>query len=129
MMLERVLELLEIEHKCMLRGAHNECDRDCANCELVQDDKELDEMYTTVIKIVKQRIKQSVVRYICERSFDVVDTHTRKSVTILVGSMWRLVMRPDCCVLKNPDYDDIYISNQTLAKCFKRVLITDEAIR
>lgn len=52
---ERMVELLKIEHECMLRGAHNECDRDCANCELVQDDGELHEMYTSVIDIIEKK--------------------------------------------------------------------------
>ena len=52
---ERMIELLEIEHECMLRGAHNDCDRNCADCELVQDDDELHEMYTNVIALMKER--------------------------------------------------------------------------
>lgn len=52
---ERMIELIEIEHECMRRGAHSECDRDCANCELVQDDRDLDEMYTGVIAILKNQ--------------------------------------------------------------------------
>ena len=51
---QRIIELLEIEHECMLRGAHNDCDRDCANCNLVQDDGELHEMYTNVIAMLKK---------------------------------------------------------------------------
>lgn len=50
---QRIIELLEIEHECMLRGANNKCDRNCAECELVQDDKELHEMYTRVIATLK----------------------------------------------------------------------------
>jgi len=52
---ERMIELLKIEHECMRRGAHNECDRDCAKCELVQDDRELDEMYTGVVALLKEQ--------------------------------------------------------------------------
>ena len=55
---ERMIELLEIEHECMRRGAHSECDRDCAKCEIVQDDKELDEMYTGVIALLKEQEEQ-----------------------------------------------------------------------
>ena len=52
---QRMLELLEIEHECMLRGAHDDCDRNCADCELVQDDGELHEMYTDVIALLKEQ--------------------------------------------------------------------------
>ncbi len=52
---ERMIELLKIEHECMRRGAHNECDRDCAKCELVQDDRELDEMYTGVVVLLDEK--------------------------------------------------------------------------
>ena len=55
MTIQRMLELLEIEHECMLRGAHDDCDRNCADCELVQDDSELHEMYTDVISLLKEQ--------------------------------------------------------------------------
>ena len=52
---DRMIELLEIEHECMLRGSHDDCDRNCADCELVQDDDELHEMYTNVIALLKEQ--------------------------------------------------------------------------
>ena len=55
MTIQRMLELLEIEHECMLRGAHDDCGRNCADCELVQDDYELHEMYTDVIALLKEQ--------------------------------------------------------------------------
>lgn len=55
MTLDRMVELLEIEHECMLRGSHDDCDRKCEDCELVQDDYDLHEMYTDVIAIVKDQ--------------------------------------------------------------------------
>lgn len=55
MTIQRMIELLEIEHKCMLRGAHNDCDRNCVDCELVQDDGDLHEMYTNVICLMKKQ--------------------------------------------------------------------------
>lgn len=45
---QRILELLKIERECVARG--NTCGRTCATCELVQDDKELLEMYDTLIR-------------------------------------------------------------------------------
>lgn len=61
MTIQRMLELLEIEHECMLRGAHDDCDRNCADCELVQDDYELHEMYTDVISMLKKQEAKQVV--------------------------------------------------------------------
>ena len=55
MTIERMIELLEIEHECMLRGAHDDCDRKCADCELVQEDDELHEMYTNVVWLLKEQ--------------------------------------------------------------------------
>lgn len=55
MTIQRMIELLEIEHECMLRGAHDDCDRNCADCELVQDDGDLHEMYTDVIALLKEQ--------------------------------------------------------------------------
>lgn len=48
MTIERSIELLKIERECVKRA--NTCGRDCANCKLVQDDKELITMYNFVIK-------------------------------------------------------------------------------
>ena len=55
MTVARMIELLEIEHECMLNGAHDDCDRNCAECNLVQDDEELHEMYTNVIAMLKEQ--------------------------------------------------------------------------
>jgi len=62
MTIQRMIELLGIEHECMLRGAHNDCDRDCANCELVQDDGDLHEMYTDVIALLKEQEAVQVIQ-------------------------------------------------------------------
>ena len=59
---ERMIELLEIEHECMLRGSHDDCDRNCADCELVQDDGDLHEMYTNVIALLKEQEAVKPVR-------------------------------------------------------------------
>ena len=61
MPIEKMIELLNIEHLCMLRGAANGCDRQCAACDLVQDSIELDEMYTGVIALIRKNIPQKVV--------------------------------------------------------------------
>ena len=55
MTIERMIELLEAEHECMLRQTHDGCDHVCADCDLVQDDQELHEMYTDVIALLKMR--------------------------------------------------------------------------
>ena len=44
---QRILELLIAERECIARSDY--CGRDCASCELVQDEKELLEMYDTLI--------------------------------------------------------------------------------
>ena len=50
---DRMIELLEVEHECMLRASHGDCERKCDKCELCQDDEELHEMYTKVIDLLK----------------------------------------------------------------------------
>lgn len=52
MELTRAIELLEIERECATR----DCDRDCANCELVQDRDELVTMYNTVIAQIRRDV-------------------------------------------------------------------------
>ena len=60
---QRMIELLEIEHECMLRKSHDVCDGNCCVCELVQDDYELHEMYINVISTLKaQEPKPPVVK-------------------------------------------------------------------
>ena len=54
MTIDRITELLKIEQKCVTRSAT--CSRDCAVCDLVQNDKELIEMYTEAINYI-ERIK------------------------------------------------------------------------
>jgi hypothetical protein len=49
---EEVHDLMENELRCVQRG--NYCDRDCAKCPLVKDDKELIEAYGYVIKLLGQ---------------------------------------------------------------------------
>ena len=56
MTIQRMIELLEIEHECMLRQSHDVCDCKCADCELAQDDYELDEMYIDVITLLKAQV-------------------------------------------------------------------------
>lgn len=50
---DRIIELLECERQCILRNSDNSCNRDCANCDLVQDSKELLGMYDLVKKMVE----------------------------------------------------------------------------
>lgn len=53
MTIDRMIELLKIEHECVLRNTHGDCDRQCDGCDLVQDDGELHEMYTDVEALLK----------------------------------------------------------------------------
>lgn len=49
---EEVHDLMENELRCVQRGKY--CDRDCAKCPLVKEDKELIEAYGYVIKALEQ---------------------------------------------------------------------------
>lgn len=50
----RALELMKIEKECIRRNASPfECDRNCAKCDLVQDDAELTEAYEYVIGVLE----------------------------------------------------------------------------
>lgn len=60
MTIECMIELLEIEHECMLRNSHGDCNRDCDKCDLVQADDELHEMYTDVIAVLRERKPKEV---------------------------------------------------------------------
>lgn len=51
MTIQRMIELLAFERKCV--ESANECDRNCAECNLVQDTDELLEMYDSVIAVLK----------------------------------------------------------------------------
>lgn len=56
MTIERMIELLEIERSCIMRNIRGECDRNCGDCDLVQKDTDLGEMYTSVIGILKEKL-------------------------------------------------------------------------
>lgn len=57
---ERMIELLKAEHQCLNRNMTERCDRNCAECDLVQDDKELNEMYVHVINKMKKFVPKKV---------------------------------------------------------------------
>lgn len=50
MELKRIYELLNAERDCVMRS--NQCDRDCKNCDLVQDEQELIQMYSIMIMMI-----------------------------------------------------------------------------
>ena len=58
MTIDRVIELLNIELQCV--SLANNCNRDCANCYLVQDQSELEEMYKIAIDILSVKKKKSL---------------------------------------------------------------------
>ena len=47
----RVVEILRIEQECVSRNNGVNCDRDCANCDLVLDAEEILEAYTIAIGV------------------------------------------------------------------------------
>lgn len=51
MTIQRMTELLAFERKCV--ESASECDRNCAECNLVQDTNELLDMYNEVISLLK----------------------------------------------------------------------------
>lgn len=58
MELKRMIDLLKIERECVRRNSDCECDRDCANCDLVQIDKDLLEMYDSVIETLSKGLSK-----------------------------------------------------------------------
>lgn len=49
---ERIFQLLNVERACVRRACGKDgppCNRDCGNCDLVQEDNELIEMYDILI--------------------------------------------------------------------------------
>ena len=67
----RAMELLMIERSCVRKGSgmildpdigyikvDEDCNRDCANCPLVQDSRELLDMYDKVIAIMIRKVEE-----------------------------------------------------------------------
>ena len=52
MTIDRMIDLLEVEKACVQLNADQRCDRDCANCNLVQEDDELIKMYIKVRELL-----------------------------------------------------------------------------
>ena len=129
MKLERMIELLEIEHECMLRCAHNECNRECQNCDLVQDDLDLHEMYTNVIHMLSKKMKKKkkpkkYIVYICMENAclkDVLQEH------ISVGTVWvktKTRFRTDGVRLESVG-DDTWceMPKPYFKKCFRKAVV------
>lgn len=53
--IKKVRDLMAIEKECVTRA--NTCNRDCANCELVQKDTDLLEAYSFVIDMLNDKIR------------------------------------------------------------------------
>jgi len=43
---------MEIERECIIRNTYNDCNRQCDQCDLVQDSAELISTYTRIISIL-----------------------------------------------------------------------------
>lgn len=41
MTIERVIEVIKHERECVIRNINNECDRDCAKCDLLLPDNDI----------------------------------------------------------------------------------------
>ena len=59
----RILELLECERQCILRNSLESCNRDCANCDLLQDSEALLTMYDLVKRIVDNHEQRVIGRW------------------------------------------------------------------
>ena len=98
MTVERMIELLKIEHECMLRKSYNKC-TDCLSCDLVQDDAELHEMYTDVIAFLENKqprllTKQEVIdnpdhAWVEFRRFKGLGVRDRDDIKFLIESKAR----------------------------------------
>ena len=55
MTLDRMIELLKVERECVQRNSQSICDRNCEKCDIVQDDKELQDMYSEVISLLSKQ--------------------------------------------------------------------------
>ena len=58
---EEIVELIKIEKQCVLRA--DTCDRQCDNCDLVQDSNKLLEMYDEIIYILDVAFPNTVKEY------------------------------------------------------------------
>lgn len=54
MTFSQALDLMQIELECINRA--NQCNRDCYNCDLVQEDSDLIAAYGVVIDLLKEKI-------------------------------------------------------------------------
>ena len=86
MTIQRMIELLAYERKCV--ESANECDRNCAECNLVQDTDELLEMYNSVITLLKAKEPRVMTL-----------SNLRD-----IGSVWELNTPPHLWMDINPSY-------------------------
>lgn len=60
---DQMLILLECERQCILRNSLDSCNRDCANCDLLQDSEALLDMYDLVKEIVRKQGEKNMGRW------------------------------------------------------------------
>ena len=49
-----IIEILQTEKACVTRAMKNECNRDCYNCDLCEEGKDILTVYDAVIKAIKE---------------------------------------------------------------------------
>lgn len=54
MTLEKLINLMQIERECITRNEHHNCNRDCENCNLVQNTDTLIKAYDKTIAILTE---------------------------------------------------------------------------
>lgn len=52
MTVERAIEVIETEKACVLRNIKNQCNRDCANCDLVLPDMDIIIAYNYALAVL-----------------------------------------------------------------------------
>lgn len=66
----RTLELLKIERECIQRNCDKKCDRDCGQCDLVQKDEDLVELYDELIEEYELKTRTRVPRPMLPNDLD-----------------------------------------------------------
>lgn len=49
----KVIDVIKTERECVWRASHDECVRDCVNCDLLLDAEDILEAYDKLIKILE----------------------------------------------------------------------------
>ncbi len=95
-----IIEILQTEKSCVTRAMKNECNRDCYNCDLCEEGKDILTVYDAVIKALEEREQYRAIGTIEE--FKALKENERKCEDCAGCTTWKC----DCANIRAKAIDE-----------------------